>query len=114
MYSTTTYRQGDGRYVVKLPFKEDCPDKISLASSKFSAFGQFNRMENNLGRHKDYQTKYNEILQEYFDLGHIEECSSNELKEGGKYFSFYLPHHAEPIKCELYLMPQRNPIMELH
>ena len=120
MYSTTTYRQGDGRYVVKLPFKEDFPDKISHGSSKFSAFAQLNRMEKNLQWNKDHQTKYNEILQECLDLGHIDEYYSNELKEGGKYFSFYLPQYdvlrpdSKTTKCELYLIPQGNPIMELH
>ena len=94
LYTDTTYRQPDGKYVVKLPFKEQFSESISLGASKNAAFGQFNRMEKNLEKNQEHQQKYSEILQEYLDLGHMEPCSSQEIKENDKYFSYYLPHHA--------------------
>ena len=94
LYSETTYRQPDGKYVVKLPFKDNFPDTISIGSSKNAAFGQFNRMEKNLKKNEEHEQNYNQILQEYLDLGHMEPCSSREICTDDKYYSYYLPHHA--------------------
>ncbi|XP_075150527.1 uncharacterized protein LOC142224630 [Haematobia irritans] len=94
LYSKTTTRQSDGKYVVRLPFKREFPDSIYLGSSRFLALGQLTRMEQTLSKDSDLQTEYNSVLNEYITLGHMEETSNKEIVSNGKYSSFYLPHHA--------------------
>ncbi|XP_059221362.1 uncharacterized protein LOC131995991 [Stomoxys calcitrans] len=93
-YSKTTSRSPDGRYVVRLPFKAEFSDSLSLGSSRFLALAQYNRMESKLSDDPELNTEYNSVLNEYISLGHAEETSSQEINSGGKYNSFYLPHHA--------------------
>ncbi|XP_075158166.1 uncharacterized protein LOC142231444 [Haematobia irritans] len=93
-YATTTTRDDDGRYVVRLPFRKEFPESISLGSSRFTALGQYTRMERTLLKDPDMQDQYNSVLQEYITLNHMEETSSQEICAQGKFYSFYLPHHA--------------------
>ncbi|XP_075150612.1 uncharacterized protein LOC142224708 [Haematobia irritans] len=94
LYSKTTTRQKDGRYVVRLPFKKEFPDSMFLGSSRFIALGQLARIELTLSKNPDLQTQYNSVLDEYISLGHMEETSNQEIASNGKYKTFYLPHHA--------------------
>lgn len=93
-YQKTTTRQDDGRYVVRLPFKQEFPDTVYLGSSRFLALGQFSRMEQNLSKNPELQEQYKSVLNEYLDLGHMEESSPTEISQNDKFNSFYLPHHA--------------------
>ncbi|XP_065356268.1 uncharacterized protein LOC135950663 [Calliphora vicina] len=93
LFEKTTFRREDGRYVVKLPFRQEFPKSIFLASSRYQARKQYIHMEMNLEK-KSYLNIYNDILREYIDLGHMQKCNSAEINENGKYFSYYLPHHA--------------------
>ncbi|XP_059221391.1 uncharacterized protein LOC131996003 [Stomoxys calcitrans] len=93
-YSKTTTRSPDGRYIVRLPFKAEFSDSLSLGSSRFLALAQYNRMETKLSDDPELNTEYNSVLSEYLSLGHAEETSSQEINCYGKYNSFYLPHHA--------------------
>ncbi|XP_075159324.1 uncharacterized protein LOC142232403 [Haematobia irritans] len=94
LYAKTTTRDIDGRYVVRLPFKKEFPETISLGSSRFISLGQYARMERNLSKDPQLQDQYNSVLHEYLSLDHMEETSSREICSQGKFFSFYLPHHA--------------------
>ncbi|XP_075150485.1 uncharacterized protein LOC142224588 [Haematobia irritans] len=94
LYATTTTRDDDGRYVVRLPFRKEFPETISLGSSRFTALGQYTRMERTLLKDPDLQDQYNSVLQEYITLNHMGETSSQEICAQGKFYSFYLPHHA--------------------
>ncbi|XP_059217643.1 uncharacterized protein LOC131994781 [Stomoxys calcitrans] len=93
-YSKTTTRDADGRYVVRLPFKEEFPQDISLGSSRFLALGQYTRMDRSLSKDPELQEQYNTVLNEYVSMNHMEETASEEIYSEGKYYSFYLPHHA--------------------
>ncbi|XP_059222553.1 uncharacterized protein LOC131996737 [Stomoxys calcitrans] len=93
-YCKTTSRSPDGRYVVRLPFKAEFSDALSLGSSRFLALAQYNRMETKLSDDPELNTEYNSVLNEYISLEHAQETSSQEINCGGKYNSFYLPHHA--------------------
>ncbi|XP_075163068.1 uncharacterized protein LOC142235694 [Haematobia irritans] len=93
-YKKTTVRGVDGRYIVRLPFRKEFSDSIHLGSSRFIALGQLSRMEHNLSKNPELQVQYNSVLEEYLSMGHMEETSSNEVFSEGKFYSFYLPHHA--------------------
>ncbi|XP_059217646.1 uncharacterized protein LOC131994782 [Stomoxys calcitrans] len=94
LFERTTTRSTDGRYIVRLPFKKEFPGSIHLGSSRFLALAQFNRMGRNLSKEPDVGSQYCSVLNEYISLDHAEETSSQEISESGKFFSFYLPHHA--------------------
>ncbi|XP_059223264.1 uncharacterized protein LOC131997032 [Stomoxys calcitrans] len=93
-YVKTTVRGPDGRYIVRLPFKKEFSNSIHLGSSRFLALGQLTRMENTLSKNPELQFQYNSVLEEYLSMGHMEETSSEEVFSDGKFYSFYLPHHA--------------------
>lgn len=93
-YSSTTTRDSDGRYVVRLPFKKDFPENISLGSSRFLSLGQYTRLEKSLVKDPNLQHEYKAVLNEYLSLNHMDETSSQEICDQGKFYSFYLPHHA--------------------
>ncbi|XP_037820360.1 uncharacterized protein LOC119609586 [Lucilia sericata] len=94
LFAKTTFRRKDGRYVVKLPFRSEFPEIINLSSSRYQAKKQYLHMEANLAKKSNLLDIYNNILKEYIDLGHMKKCNSTEIEEHGKYYSYYLPHHA--------------------
>ncbi|XP_075162875.1 uncharacterized protein LOC142235508 [Haematobia irritans] len=93
-YKKTTTRISNGRYMVRLPFREEFSQSMFLGSSRFIAMAQYNHMERNLSKNSELKTQYNEVLNEYIELDHAEETSSREICSDGKFNSFYLPHHA--------------------
>ncbi|XP_065365565.1 uncharacterized protein LOC135958596 [Calliphora vicina] len=94
LYCETTTRNENGRYVVRLPFKKEYPEKLFLGSSRFVALAQYSRMEKTLSKDPELQIQYKAVLSEYLTLDHMEETSSQEIISQSKYSSFYLPHHA--------------------
>ena len=92
LFNTTTAREDDGKYVVRLPFKQEFPKDLYLGPSKYMAFAQYSRMENTLAKTSDLQKQYTNVLQEYKDLSHMEEVKSDEKAD--RVSSFFLPHHA--------------------
>ncbi|XP_046807695.1 uncharacterized protein LOC124420057 [Lucilia cuprina] len=94
LYKKITYRRSDGRYVVKLPFKQEFPENLYLQSSRFAAKSQYIHLEAKLQKQIDLQQIYNNVLEEYITLGHMRKTNSSEICKDGKYFSYYLPHHA--------------------
>ncbi|XP_059224813.1 uncharacterized protein LOC131997647 [Stomoxys calcitrans] len=94
IYKDTTQRQDNGRYIVRLPFKKEFPQQMSLGSSRRTALGQFFRMEKTLKNSPALSEEYNRVLQEYLVLDHMTAVSADELCNGKSYMSFYLPHHA--------------------
>ncbi|XP_036340744.1 uncharacterized protein LOC118750117 [Rhagoletis pomonella] len=93
-YKATTTRSKNGRYVVRLPFKPQFPDTLALGHSRTSALQQFLSMEKNLLKKGELKTSYDNVLEEYLQLNHMEVVESYEKITKGKYTSFYLPHHA--------------------
>ncbi|XP_075163165.1 uncharacterized protein LOC142235792 [Haematobia irritans] len=93
-YRKTTTRLPNGRYMVRLPFKEEFSDSLYLGPSRFMALAQYNRMERNLSKDSELKTQYHDVLNEYIALDHAEETSSREISFDDKFNSFYLPHHA--------------------
>lgn len=93
-YKRTVQRRSDGRYVVRLPFKQDLPSDKYLGSSRSAAMGQYLRMEKTLEKNPDIAGEYNKVLSEYVTLGHMELTTKFEISENLHFRSYYLPHHA--------------------
>ncbi|KAJ0169306.1 hypothetical protein K1T71_015190 [Dendrolimus kikuchii] len=86
-YSSTTERRQDGRYVVRLPIKQDIQTK--LGSSKEMAIAQFYNLERKFSKQPILAEQYKSFISEYTALGHMVLGYNNKHA-----LSCYLPHHA--------------------
>lgn len=85
IFATTHTRTNTGRYMVKIPFKENLQ---KLGRSKNLALKQFFAMETRMRNNKELNDKYKAFMSEYLTLGHMEQIY--ETEESG----YYTPHHA--------------------
>lgn len=97
LYRRTTRRNAQGRYIVSLPFKEDDLMSLGIGQSRQGAIAQFLRNECRLGRDTGLKRQYDEVLQEYIDLGHMSPVSAPIREDPLRHY--YMPHHAV-IKAE--------------
>ncbi|XP_011687752.1 PREDICTED: uncharacterized protein LOC105449960 [Wasmannia auropunctata] len=89
-FVATHTRSSNGRYIVRLPFKNGPP--ISLGESRFTALSSLYRMEQRLRREPANATEYRDFLSEYENLGHMTKIPSTDSIESP--FRYYIPHHA--------------------
>ncbi|XP_075159825.1 uncharacterized protein LOC142232979 [Haematobia irritans] len=94
LFSTTTFRNSEGRFVVRLPFKKDYRTHSPLGPSRAQALCQYVRMEKSTSRSPEVAQAYSNVLHEYLTLGHMSDTASQEIFSNGSFHSFYLPHHA--------------------
>lgn len=80
----TTKRCSDGRFMVKLPFKNENP---SLGESKYIANRRYIGTMKRLATKPEIKTIYEQSIQEYLDLGQM------ELADESLWPHNYLPHH---------------------
>ncbi|XP_062542316.1 uncharacterized protein LOC134210285 [Armigeres subalbatus] len=86
-FQTTVARDETGRYVVRLPLKEE---KVSMLGDSYtSALRRFQHMEKRFVADEDLRRSYTEFLEEYERLGHMELVSVAPRSS-----QFFLPHHA--------------------
>ncbi|KAH0816655.1 hypothetical protein GEV33_006136 [Tenebrio molitor] len=83
-----TCRQTNGKFLVKLPLKNDPP---ILKSNRDSAVKFFNNLERNLNKRPTLKSDYVQFMRDYISLGHMEEVPGCELNKPN---CTYLPHHA--------------------
>lgn len=76
----------NGRYMVKLPFKNDI---IELGESKTSAQKRLMSMERRFTNNSELKNEYVNFIREYQELNHME-LEQSSHKENG----YFLPHHA--------------------
>ena len=88
-FKATTTRRPDGRFVVKLPFKEEIG---LLGDSLKQARRRLRSLLYRLERNPELYKKYNNFINEFLNLGHMEEVTDNELVRP-HYNCFYMPHH---------------------
>ncbi|KAL4103845.1 hypothetical protein QTP88_019180 [Uroleucon formosanum] len=87
----TVRRDESGRFVVQLPFREEIGN--TLGNSYHSAFRRFLSAEKRLALNTKLGKDYQQFIDEYLYLGHMELlCSAGEgsVNEPG----YFLPHHA--------------------
>ncbi|XP_031329398.1 uncharacterized protein LOC116160346 [Photinus pyralis] len=82
-YMATTTRGRDGRYTVRIPFKE-APTMVN--SSRSLAVARLHQLEKKLEKEHRVREQYKAFLQEYIDLGHMKLVPP---KGEGRY---YIPH----------------------
>ncbi|XP_062556788.1 uncharacterized protein LOC134221615 [Armigeres subalbatus] len=86
-FQNTIARDETGRYVVRLPLKEE---KVSMLGDSYtSALRRFQHMEKRFVADEDLRRSYTEFLEEYERLGHMEPVSVAPRSS-----QFFLPHHA--------------------
>ncbi|XP_063825295.1 uncharacterized protein LOC135074843 [Ostrinia nubilalis] len=89
-FKQTTTRDPSGRYIVKLPFKEENPNCKS-GNSREIAVSRFLMQERRLSKSPNLKDLYSDVISEYLELGHMEKVPNDEID---KTESVYLPHHA--------------------
>lgn len=93
LYTRTTQRREDGRYVVSLPFKKSFTDGLErLGGSRKIALAQFLRNELRLSKTEEQKSIYDSVVQEYLDLDHMKIVSPPVPNQRCDHY--YLPHHA--------------------
>ncbi|XP_070141605.1 uncharacterized protein [Drosophila kikkawai] len=85
----TTRRDSCGKYVVTLPLRDPEHGGSELSSSRSFALAQFLRNEQRLKRDPPLKARYDSVIQEYLDLGHMAEVSPKSRSA-----TYYLLHHA--------------------
>ncbi|XP_037812325.1 uncharacterized protein LOC119604046 [Lucilia sericata] len=84
-YMDTVQRLHDGRYMVRLPFKND---SIELGESKLAAMKRLQSMERRFMKNEDLKVEFLKFMDEYKELNHMETTPS-DIKA-----AYYMPHHA--------------------
>ncbi|XP_013189615.2 uncharacterized protein LOC106134183 [Amyelois transitella] len=85
----THTRTNEGRYIVSLPFRESYETR--LGDSRKIAHQRLLQMEKRFIRKPEFKKKYTDFIDEYQNLDHMEDVSSQEKITHKPY---YLPHHA--------------------
>ncbi|XP_048477681.1 uncharacterized protein LOC119694152 [Plutella xylostella] len=88
-YEKTTQRDSTGRYIVRLPFRNDDP-QCKHGRSRDIALRRFHLLEQRFKKNQEFKARYSAVIQEYLDLGHMERVADDDLNND----SAYLPHHA--------------------
>ncbi|XP_055634088.1 uncharacterized protein LOC129774380 [Toxorhynchites rutilus septentrionalis] len=86
-FRQTVMRDNNGRYIVRLPLREELSSKIG--DSYTPALRRFLSMEKRFAVDEGLQTEYTKFMEEYEQLGHME-VSSRSFNGP----QFFLPHHA--------------------
>ncbi|XP_062534641.1 uncharacterized protein LOC134203810 [Armigeres subalbatus] len=86
-FVATHIRGDDGRYVVKLPFREGSGE---LGDSRVQAEKRFKALETRLEKCPDTKRRYGDFIRDYIRLGHARILNDSEKDAVGAY---YLPHH---------------------
>lgn len=87
-FSDTTTRNKDGRFIVKIPFKNSVKE---LGSSREIALHRFEILERRLDKNPELKLEYVAFMSEYENLEHMTkiELNNENLLQG-----YFLPHHA--------------------
>ncbi|XP_036347096.1 uncharacterized protein LOC118756438, partial [Rhagoletis pomonella] len=88
-FESTTQRTETGRYVVRLPVKNES-GLSQLSSTREAALSLLSTMERRLNRDASVRKLYHDFMSEYYKLGHMELVGNDRLN--GRVS--YLPHHS--------------------
>ncbi|XP_055605904.1 uncharacterized protein LOC129754066 [Uranotaenia lowii] len=88
-FQSTVSRTDDGRYMVRLPVKQDLLP--NLGNNWNTANRRFKYLESKLSRNNDQRIQYVEFMHEYLFLGHMCEVNRAHQLDALEYF---MPHHA--------------------
>lgn len=88
-FKETHSRNEEGRYIVRLPFKEGYEER--LGDSFDIAKQRLLHMEKKFAKQPKFKKDYKDFMDQYQSLHHMEDVKSNEKPDHKVY---YLPHHA--------------------
>ena len=88
-FNSTTRRSPEGRFIVKLPFKKEIGE---LGDSQLQARRRLRIILHRLQKQPDLYRRYNEFIQSFNKLGHMEEVPANEMLLPNEK-SYCLSHH---------------------
>lgn len=91
IFESTTTRNNEGRYIVRLPFRESDP-KCVYGKSKEIALKRFKLLEKKLTKNPGLQVEYAKVLADYLKQQHMKQIK--DPYEIGYPYAVYLPHHA--------------------
>lgn len=86
-FMDTHYRDKDGRFVVKLPLKNNSTD---IGSSRAIAYKRFMYLERKFHNNSEFKNGYVEMMDEMIQLGYIQLAKERPLIGEMVY---YIPHH---------------------
>lgn len=89
IYQKTHQRDADGRYIVRLPFRED--HEPSFDNSYSIALRRFYQLEKRLVQNPKLHQEYQEHVMEYLSSGQMEAIPPDECQS---LTAYYIPHHA--------------------
>ncbi|XP_011859364.1 PREDICTED: uncharacterized protein LOC105556861, partial [Vollenhovia emeryi] len=84
-FITTSRDASSGRFVVRLPFREN---KTMLGRSREIALKRFMYLERKFQGDQNFRDQYAEFMREYIELNHM-----SLVKEDDALNAVYLPHH---------------------
>ncbi|XP_045446386.1 uncharacterized protein LOC123654528 [Melitaea cinxia] len=90
LFKDTTKRDGDGRFIVKLPFRTANPDCMRGEFRKI-AEKRLRNLEFKLQKNIRLKEDYIQVIREYLNLNHMVKVTD---KDKFKETAIYLPHHA--------------------
>jgi hypothetical protein len=85
-FKANTSRDLDGRFIIKLPIKNE---KLDICESKNLALKRFYNTERKFAKNPELKLEYSKFIQEYLQLKHMQLVKNLPDKN-----SIYLPHHA--------------------
>ncbi|XP_031636180.1 uncharacterized protein LOC116349066 [Contarinia nasturtii] len=86
-YEKTHYRDGNGRYVVSIPFKNGL-EEPDLGDSRRIALASLFSLERRFLSNPELKIEYSKFLHEYISSGHMHEVNNMHPN------AYYMPHHA--------------------
>lgn len=87
-FKETTTRDEQGKFVVRIPFKNNLNQ---LGFSRNIALNRFESLEKRLKKNSSLKKEYQTFMAEYENLGHMKKIVETEIVTKD---NFYLPHHA--------------------
>ncbi|XP_029678544.1 uncharacterized protein LOC115244758 [Formica exsecta] len=87
-FCSTHYRDSDGRYIVRLPFKTSPP--IDIGNSRFRAENIVNSLVRRFRDKPEVAKEYSDFITEFERLGHMRPVP---MPQGDIEPAVYLPHH---------------------
>ncbi|XP_045457504.1 uncharacterized protein LOC123667707 [Melitaea cinxia] len=90
LFDSTTVRDDEGRFIVRLPFATDDP-KCQYGKTEVRAVNRLERLERKLSKDLKLREEYNKVMSEYLSMNHMRMVSESELQKSK---AVYLPHHA--------------------
>ncbi|XP_065085820.1 uncharacterized protein LOC135707835 [Ochlerotatus camptorhynchus] len=88
-FRRTIRRNSEGRYIVRLPVKDDVIKQ--LGDNRRTAVRRFRMLEGRLVRNADLAKQYRDFMDEYLTLGHMKQVFDYQAPPSPCY---HMPHHA--------------------